>query len=251
MKIILNYGTHGSERVGYYIAREIKKLKIDKKILTIQIANPRAWAMKKRFIDEDLNRAFPGKKNGTYEQRLAYKLSPAIRRADVFIDIHSTTSGLRDAAIVTKLDAATKNYLQAIGPKYVLVMEATKDNCTVSQAKIGISFEYGNDSAATTKRVVVGIKRLLAHLGVIEKITDAPKTKIFYLNIPATVPKPKGFKLMTGIKNYQFVRAGQAYATDGKKKLFAATGFYPILFGENTYTEIFGFRGEKIKPNRY
>ncbi len=246
MKIILNYGTHGSERVGLYVAREIKKLKIDKKILTIQLANPKAFKLKKRFIDQDLNRSFPGKPRGNHEQRLAYKLSPAIRAADVFIDIHSTTSGLRDAAIVTKLDAATKRCLEAIGPKYVLLMNATKDNCTLSPAKIGISFEYGNDSAATTKSVVVGIKRLLAHLGVIKIKLPAHPAAIEYFDIPSTVKKPAGFRLAKGIKNYQLVRAGQIYATDGKRTLKAKTDFYPILFGENTYTEYFGFKGKKL-----
>jgi succinylglutamate desuccinylase len=246
MKIILNYGTHGSERVGYYVAREIKKLKIDKKILTIQVANPKAYKLKKRFIDQDLNRSFPGKPRGNYEQRLAYKLSPAIRQADVFIDIHSTTSGLRDAAIVTKLDATTKQCLQAIRPKYVLLMNATKDNCTISQAKIGISFEYGNDSSATMRRVVAGIKRLLAYLDVIEMRLPKEKTKIQYFDIPCTVKKPVGFKLTKGIKNYQLIRAGQVYATNGKRTLKAKTDFYPILFGENTYTEYFGFKGKKL-----
>lgn len=246
MKIILNYGTHGSERVGLYVAREIKKLKIDKKILTIQVANPKAYKLKKRFIDQDLNRSFPGKPRGNYEQRLAYKLSPAIRATDVFIDIHSTTSGLRDAAIVTKLDTATRKCLEAIGPKYVLLMNATKDNCTVSQAKIGISFEYGNDSAATTKRVVTGVKRLFAHLGVIEMKLPRAKSKIKYFDIPCTVKKPAGFKPAKGIKNYKLVRAGQVYATDGKRTLKAKTDFYPILFGENTYTEYFGFKGLKM-----
>lgn len=246
MKIILNYGTHGSERVGYFVAREIRKLQIDNKILTIQVANPKAYKLKKRFIDQDLNRSFPGKPRGNYEQRLAYKLSPAIRAADVFIDIHSTTSGLRDAAIVTKLDAATKQCLKAIGPKYVLLMNATKDNCTVSQAKIGISFEYGDDSAATMRRVVAGIKRLFAHLGVIKMKLPTRQMAIEYFDIPCTVKKPAGFKPAKGIKNYQLVRAGQVFATDGKRTLKAKTDFYPVLFGENTYTEYFGFKGKKL-----
>jgi succinylglutamate desuccinylase len=62
MKIILNILTHGNERIGLKVAREIEKLNIDKNILSVQIANKKAFEFKKNFIDQDLNRSFPGKK---------------------------------------------------------------------------------------------------------------------------------------------------------------------------------------------
>jgi predicted deacylase len=246
MKIILNIATHGNERIGLKVAREIKKLNLDERTLAVQIANKKAWAQNKRFIDQDLNRSFPGKKNGNYEERLAYKISPIVKAADLVIDIHETTSKLKDAAIVTKLDEPTKKCLQAIRPKYALVMNATKHNALISQAKIGIAFEYGKNDKATLKKCVVGIKRLLKHLGVIN--IRLPKTKIAtqYFNVVSTVKKPNGYNSLRPIRNYKLVRRGEAYATNGMDTIVAKENFYPILFGEKNYTDIFGFRGKKI-----
>ena len=145
MKIILNILTHGDEEIGLKVAKEIKKLNIVEKFFSIQIANEKAAKLSKRFIDQDLNRSFPGKSNGNYEQRLASKLLPVIKSADIVLDIHSTTSNLKDALIVTKLDKETLKYIKIIQPKYALLMNITKSNALISNAKVGLAFEYGKD----------------------------------------------------------------------------------------------------------
>jgi len=247
MKIILNVLTHGDERIGLRVIKEIEKLNIDKNTLLTHIANKKAFGLQKRFIDQDLNRSFPGRKNGNYEQRLAYKISPIIKSADVVIDIHSTKSGLKDAVIVTKLNKDIKRCIEVIQPKYVLIMSVTKNTALISQAKIGLAFEYGKSSdPATLKKIVRDIKKLLCHLGVID--IKSPKRKIStqYFNVFSSATKPKGYKLLKNIKNYKLVRKGKPFATNGKKFLRANENFYPILFGESNYKDIFGFKGKKI-----
>ena len=66
MKIILNIATHGDEYIGFKVTTEIRKLNIDKNILEVQIANEKAFALKTRYLDQDLNRSFPGKQDGNY-----------------------------------------------------------------------------------------------------------------------------------------------------------------------------------------
>lgn len=247
MKIILNIATHGNEKIGHAVAKEVEKLNIDKKILTIQIANKKAFELDKRYVDQDLNRSFPGKKQGNYEQRLAYDLSPTIKSADIVIDIHSTTSDLKDALIVTKLNKRTHEYLKVIQPKYVLVMSATKNSALISQAKVGIAFEYGKDKdSATLKKTTLDIKRLLHHLGVINFIGPKKSIKTSFFDVIEVVPKPEGAKLLNTVKNYRVIGKGRAYARQGKDLLVAKEDFYPILFGQKNYSDIFGFRGTKL-----
>lgn len=247
MKIILNTATHGDERIGVKVAEKIKKLGISKDVLIVQIANKRALDLNTRYIDQDLNRSFPGKKNGNYEQSLAYKLSPIIKSADVVIDIHSTTSGLKDALIVTKLDTQTLECVKAIQPKHLLIMNATKRNALISQAKIGIGFEYGKDKdPITVRETTLGIKRLLKHLGLINIRLPQRKITTNYFNVTSTIKKPRDYSLVKGIKNYQLISKGSVYATNGKKTLIAKEDFYPILFGEKKYKDIFGFSAQKI-----
>jgi|SRR3989344_217148 len=251
MKIILNIGTHGDEKIGSKVAKEIEKLNINKKTLSVQIANRRAFDLNKRYINQDLNRSFPGRKQGNYEQRLAYKLSPIIKSADIVIDIHSTTSNLKDTLIVTRLNKKTSEYIDVIQPEYVLIMNPTKNNALISKAKVGIAFEYGKDKNSTVlKKTVLGIKKLLKYLDIIDFMI--PRTNIIteYFDVIASVPKPKGYKLLNNIKNYSLVKRGQIYARNGKKILIAGEDFYPILFGQKNYNNIFGFRGKSIQLNK-
>jgi predicted deacylase len=248
MKIILNIATHGNERIGLKVAKEIKKLHIDENIFTVQVANEKALKLHKRFIDQDLNRSFPGKKEGNYEERRAYELSPIIKKADIVIDIHSTTSALKDAFIITNLNSQTLEYIKIIQPKYVLIMNATKNNALISQAKIGIAFEYGKDNdPAVIKKIVTGIKKLLNHLGVIQVKIPPQKVITTYYNITSTVKKPRGYKILKKIKNYKLVKKGEEYARKKNLRLIAEEDFYPIIFGEKNYKDIFGFKGKKIE----
>jgi len=248
MKIILNIGTHGNERIGLKVAKGLEKLNIDNNILVVQIANEKAFKLNKRCIDQDLNRSFPGKKNGNYEERRAYELSPIIKSADIVIDIHSTTSALKDAFIVTRLDKQTLKYIKVINPKYVLVMKATKDTALMSQAKVGLAFEYGKDNdPAVIRKIILGIKRLLNYFN----LTDLklPETKVIteYFDVISMVVRPKGYKTLKKVKNYKLIHKGEVFAQKGNLKLIAEEDFYPIIFGEKNYKDIFGFKGKKLK----
>jgi succinylglutamate desuccinylase len=247
MKIIINILTHGDERIGLRVVKEIEKLNVDKNQLSFQIANDKAFKLRKRFVDQDLNRSFPGKKNGNYEERIAYRLSPVIKSADLVLDIHSTKSNLKDAIIITKFNKKTSEYIKAICPKYVLIMNATKTNALISQAKIGIAFEYGKDKdPKTLQKIVTDIKRLFFYVGLIDNKPQKRKRETNYFNIISEVKKPKGYRLLSKIKNYKIIYKGESFATNRKNYLFAKENFYPILFGGNSYKTIFGFAGKKI-----
>ena len=247
MNIILNILTHGDEKIGLKVVSEIKKLNIEKGVLTVHVANEKAFKLSKRFVDRDLNQSFPGKKDGNHEERLAYVLSPMIREADVVIDIHSTKSELKDAVIVTKLDVATKRCIEAIQPRHVLVMHMSKDTALISQANIGLAFEYGkDDDPAALRNMTRDITRLLQYLGVVEGEFPQKKMVTQYYDVVSEVAKSKGYTLLKNIENYHIIRKGEAFATNGEHQLIAEEDFYPILFGNKNYTDIFGFKGKKV-----
>lgn len=249
MKVLLNILTHGDEKIGLKVARELQKVKPHNHSFVVQSANVRAYRLKRRCIDQDLNRSFPGKKNGNYEQRLAYKLSAPIRSADLVLDIHSTKSELKDAIIVTKLNSKTKRCLEAIQPKYVLVMNSSKDHALISQAKIGIAFEYGKDNDPDVLKKIVGdITKLFSYLGLIEAPVSRSKNTTKYFSEFSEVRKPKNYTLLPNIQNYKLVHKGRAFATNGNDYLKAKTSFYPILFGNRNYPDIFGFASTRIYP---
>ncbi len=250
MKILLNILTHGDETIGLSVVRKIKKLRINPKYLTFQLANKKAYTLKRRYLDQDLNRAFPGKKNGNSEQRLAASLLPKIKEADIVLDIHSTKSELKDAIIVTKLDEKTKNIIKIINPKYVLIMRATKKRTLISHAKIGIAFEYGkNNDQKIINAIVRDIVKLCYYFN-LSTIKNPPvskkqnRTRAFLVS--SEVKKTRDDILLPNIRNYKIVRKGQAYAIREGEKISPKEDFYPILFGQNNYETIFGFAGKPI-----
>jgi succinylglutamate desuccinylase len=248
MNIILNIATHGNETIGHKVAEKLKRVKLQSGTLKVQVANPLAYKKRKRFIDQDLNRSFPGNSNGNYERKIAAKLLPIIKSADVVIDIHSTTSGLKDALIVTKADKKTLACVKAINPKYVLLMSFTKTHALISNAKVGIAFEYGADKdQKTINKTVLGIKKLLAHLGALPKqaFKNNDKETILF-EVRESVNKPEKSKLKSSVKNYSLIKKGAVYAYDSQNQdIKAKRDFYPILFGEKNYKDYFGFASYK------
>lgn len=247
MKILLNIATHGDETIGHSVAKEIQKLKITKGEVIVHVANEKAYKLKKRFVDQDLNRSFPGDTHGNHEQKLAAEILPRIKEADLVIDIHSTTSQLKDALIVTKLDKKTRKLVEVINPRYLLYMKVTKNNALISNAKIGIAFEYGKDKdPRAINKTTLDIKKLLSHLGMIDKKFKTSQFQTDFFEVYTTAPKPNGAKLMKSVKNYKLIKKGYVYAVFGKEQIVAKNDFYPILFGEKKYEDIFGFMARKI-----
>jgi predicted deacylase len=243
--VYVNACTHGDERVGARILEAIEKISVQKGMIIPNIANKKAFSLNKRFIDQDLNRSFPGKPDGNHEERLAHELLPLVEAADVVIDIHSTTSGKHAAVIVTKIDRPTLDVIRFVMPERALIMSATKNNALISAAKIGIAFEYGKDkNKSTYAETFKGILNILIGLNMIEGSLAIEKDMTKFYKVTAPLKKEPDFILEANIKNFRLVKKGDRVARNGERDLFAPQDFYPILFGENTYTEIFGFMGE-------
>lgn len=250
-RVLLNVCTHGSEQVGLEVAKYFNTIKPLCGTFVVNIANEKAASLKKRFITHDLNRVFPGKKNGSYEEQLAYRMKPFVEVFDVVVDIHSTETGVNSSLIITDFTPKMMPILKAISPKRVIYMKATKSNALISSAKLGIGFEYGKDkSKKTYQDTVLGVARLLEHYKMIEPSRRKQNKKIIeFYEVDASVEKPEGFKVMPSIKNFSLLKKGSVvgYNLKTKEKIFAKKSFYPILFGKNSYKSIFGFSSKRKK----
>lgn len=248
-RVLLNVCTHGNERVGLGVASHFRKVHLRKGTFVINVANKKAVAENKRFIKDDLNRVFPGKKTGSYEEKLAYKMTPFIKAFDLVIDIHSTETGLSSSIIVTNKSAKLKRIIQEIGPKRLIQMSATKSNALISVAKLGLAFEYGKDKdRKTLSQTIDGIEKILKYYEMLEKTSkNLKKEKTEFFEAFSTLEKPEGFVVAKQIENFKFVKKGSRVGIHPgtKVEIKAPQSFYPILFGKNSYTKIFGFMAKK------
>jgi succinylglutamate desuccinylase len=107
-RVVIVGGTHGNELTGIYLVKKFQQFphllhRQSLECVTL-LANPRAIAANRRYIDRDLNRCFANEDlaNPTltnYEdnraKEIAAQLGPKSRpNADVIIDLHSTTANM-------------------------------------------------------------------------------------------------------------------------------------------------------------
>ena len=84
-KMLFIVGTHGNESYSILV---VKRLQKEFGSFDYIVGNPKAVKSKKRFISSDLNRVYPGKKDGDYEERRAYKIFKKMQSYEWIIDIH-------------------------------------------------------------------------------------------------------------------------------------------------------------------
>ncbi len=235
---------HGNEKTGAEVIDYLKKIKIKRGTLVLQIGNPLAKLKNRRFIDQDLNRSFPGKIKGNYEEMLAYKLKLLISRADFVIDLHTSTADTKSFAIATKRNKSVIKLVSILNLSRIVFMNKNFSRKALTYyCKAGISLEYGKNTSK--KLIIADILTMLGRLG----LTDFKKRKIIktkFYSVISTLKKNNRHVLSKNIRNFKSVKKGDIIANLDKKKLRATKNFYPILFGEKAYKDIFGFCAKKI-----
>ncbi|MDO4231258.1 MAG: succinylglutamate desuccinylase/aspartoacylase family protein [Lautropia sp.] len=96
-KLLIMGGVHGNETAGPIAIREILaefdagERRLQRGVLTfIPVANPVAWAGKRREGDRNLNRDFrPAISPENAEDRIANRLAPLLAQHDILVDLHT------------------------------------------------------------------------------------------------------------------------------------------------------------------
>jgi len=205
----LSAAIHGNENTGAQamvdIFRALKDVPLKGRILMLPVANARAMAVNRRFtpIDElNLNREFPGNREGNYTQQLAAAIaSEFLEKIDVHIDLHAGT------------DRPTVDYVyiwndeklsRAFGSKILYrpaqgkegtVFSGTTKSITIDKRNIpAVVIELGGgivDQTPYVKRTVDGVLNMLRHLGAIPgDVKPAPKQVV--VNSIATIRPTQG-----------------------------------------------------------
>lgn len=158
-RVALVGGTHGGELTGVFLIKKFQQLPLQIQrngIETITlIANEKAVAMGRRYIDTDLNRAFNPQdlENSllvNYEQSLAKTIARRIQqeKIDFIIDLHSTTANMGLTIILhdnhpylLRLAA----YLTEISPQVKVLKHTLNQNAfyLINLVELGITIEVG------------------------------------------------------------------------------------------------------------
>lgn len=205
-------GVHGDERLGFQVWRSFVLRKQLPAGLCVIVANEVAGQRRVRFVETDLNRSFPGKLNGSYEERLAGRLVPYLRRSRYVIDIHQTTSELDYVAITPDLCDGTRKILNATTVRHIILIGPAKFSL-IGNVTAGVSLEFGRKFAGSSAEVQGVMNRLL------NGVESEPAVRSVYHGI-GTIPL--GAPVPASSRNFHYI-----------KRL----GGYPLLLRERAYRQ--------------
>lgn len=99
MKILVIGGMHGNEPLGPLVVDRFQFNPV--KNVDVLIANEKAYRAHARFIEQDMNRSFPGVKDSQqYEHRRPTEILKIAKKYDIVFDFHNTHCPHNDSTFV-------------------------------------------------------------------------------------------------------------------------------------------------------
>ena len=190
--VLITAGIHGDEVNGVEIVRQIIAKGINKPkkgtIICIPVINVFGFIhMDREFPDgRDLNRVFPGGKNGSLASRVANKLmTEIIPHADLILDFHTGGADRFNAAQIriVKNEVVLDELAEIFGAPIIYYSKNLNKSFRNTCYKLGIPmllFEGGksfNIDKTITNTGVNGTKRVLDHLGMLKSNFKVSKPK--------------------------------------------------------------------------
>ncbi len=143
MRILVIGGMHGNEPLGPQIVKKLQTSPIEG--IHGLIANELAYQAQSRFVEQDMNRAFPGvKKSSGYEHRRPVELLRIAKKYDVVLDFHNTHCANNDCSFAGgDCDPIMFGVSQSLGLQKVVVADY---DCMNKYAPNCLSIEISLDS---------------------------------------------------------------------------------------------------------
>ena len=183
---------HGDEYEGPIaltkLARTLKADQVQGTVIIMPALNLPAFRAAQRLSPIDganMNRAFPGQRDGTVTSMIAHFVSTKILPlSDVVVDIHAggKTLNFVPSAVIHELDdkqqmAKTRAVLEAFGAPVGLILRELDsagmlDTTVEDMGKVFLSTELGGGGTSSPETVAlaeIGVRNILAHCGVLDE----------------------------------------------------------------------------------
>ncbi len=189
--VLITAGIHGDEINGVEVVRQIIAKKINKpakgSIICIPVLNVFGFLTMDRFFPDgrDLNRVFPGTKNGSLASRFAYQfINEILPAADFCLDFH-TGGASRFNAPHIRVDPKNERlveFAKVFNAPFILFSKNLEGSYRGTCAKKGVDillFEGGKSQNSSKEIAVTGVEgtiRILKHLNMLhpEFMTPTP-----------------------------------------------------------------------------
>lgn len=194
--VLISAGIHGAEYIGIRtvleLSGELLPSKVNGTVIFLLVANPQAaYSFTRLVVPEDgknLNRMFPGKKNGTLSEKIAYTIEHELQnQSDYYIDLHAGDTHEKVMPFVyfpgvarEEVSETSRGMAEATGMSVRVKSSATTGsyNYAAIQGIPSILMErggggcYGEEELLKYKEEV---RNVLGHLGVIKDFSGAKR----------------------------------------------------------------------------
>ena len=241
-------GVHGDEPCG---PEAVESLLADppafERPVKFVVANEVALDRGVRYLDEDLNRAFPGDAEAeSHERRLAARLLPELDGCTT-LALHSTQSYAGPFALVDTVGPATADICARLPIDAVVETDAYAGGRLIDYPRT-VEVECGrqwSETAVANARDLV--TAFLAATGVLpaERGLDG-RDDVPVFRLTERVPKAPAADHEVFVDNFERVERGVPFASADGTEHVAEEAFYPILMSAGGYEEVFGYAGERV-----
>ncbi|WP_101298129.1 M14 family metallopeptidase [Halegenticoccus soli] len=244
---------HGDEPCGVHaIERLVAEEPTASRPVKLVVAHEEALERDVRYIDEDLNRAFPGDPDArSIERRLAHELARELRDCTT-LSLHSTQSYGEPFALVDTVDAVTRAICPHLPVDIVVETDRFTDGRLIEHphtVEVECGFQ-GSDEAADNAYWLV--RSFLAATGALSApMTDDPveageRRDVTVFRLLEPIPKDPAEEYEVYATNFERVAAGERFAAADGERLSADAPFYPILMSPYGYADVFGYAAERV-----
>ena len=241
-------GIHGDEPCGFHAVETLlrERPEVDRPVKLV-LANEVAREQPVRYVDEDLNRAFPGDPAaGTHEGRLAARVASELAGLTV-LSLHSTQSYGGMFALVDELDAFERDICPRLSVDAVVETGPFSDGRLFEVVEDLVEVECGYQGSETAAGNAVTVAReFLQATGVLPGASPTQQAELPVYRLTDPVPKTAAEAYEVFTSNFTRVAAGEAYAVADGAEYVADEPFYPVLMSPYGYEDVFGYAAEKV-----
>ena len=186
--VLISAGVHGAEYIGIQAAmelsRELEPEAVNGQLVFLLLANPPACHQFARFVvpedGKNLNRVFPGKKDGSLAEKIAYTMVHELQSgADYYIDIHAGDTSERVMPFVYYAGSAREEVAEASRRMAMAADMAVRArslattgaySCAAVHGIPSVLLERGGGGVYTAEELRLykqDVRNILIHLGVL------------------------------------------------------------------------------------
>jgi len=238
-------GIHGDEPCGVRaIERLLDERPTVERPVKLVVANELALERRVRFVDEDLNRVFPGDPEAkTHERRLADRLVSELEGCLTF-SMHSTQSHAEPFAIVNGVSKRARKLVPKL-PVAAMVETSAFSNGRLFTSIDTIEVECGLQGSETAAQNADRLTRaFLTAVGALPGDVIHRELPVFRLK--DVIDKQQADTYEVFVENFTEVEAGETFAAADGNEQVAEEPFYPVLMSPYGYQNVFGYTAEKI-----